>query len=100
MKIAWEDMTPRQRRRRKKALMRQSVLALAVLVVAGGLGLGIWALVRQPVGEEPPADDALQAQLPVQVTEPEPPVQDIVEPEPETIEGIPASKSTIGFIYL
>ena len=65
MKIAWEDMTPRQRRRRKKALVRQGVLALAVLVVAGGLGLGIWALVRQPVGEEPPADDALQAQLPV-----------------------------------
>ena len=31
MKIAWEDMTPRQRRRRKKALMRQSVLALAVV---------------------------------------------------------------------
>ena len=40
MKIAWEDMTPRQRRRRKNALRRQSGLALAVLVVAGGLGLG------------------------------------------------------------
>lgn len=88
MRIAWEDMTPRQRRRRKKALMRQGVLALAVLAVAGGLGLGIWALVRQPAEETQQPDEALQAQLPVQVTEPEPPVQDIVEPEPQPIVGL------------
>lgn len=91
MKIAWEDMTPRQRRRRKKALMRQSVLALAVLVVAGGLGLGAWALIRQEPSESQQPDDALQAQLPVQVTEPEPPEPEIVEPEPEPVVGLAQS---------
>lgn len=88
MRISWEDMTPRQRRRRKKALMRQGVLALAVLAVAGGLGLGIWALVRQPAEETQQPDEALQAQLPVQVTEPEPPAQEVVEPEPQPIVGL------------
>lgn len=88
MKIAWEDMTPRQRRRRKKALMRQSVLALAVLLVVGGLGLGVWALFHRAEEEPEQPDDALQAQLPVQVTEPEPPAQEIVEPEPEPIVGL------------
>ena len=91
MKIAWEDMTPRQRRRRKKALMRQNVLALAVLVVAGGLGLGAWALIHQEPSEPQQPEDALQAQLPVQVTEPEPPEPEIVEPEPEPVVGLAQS---------
>ena len=75
MGISWENMTPRQRRRKKKALMRQGLLALAMLVMAGGLGLGMWALVHRPAQAELPADDALQAQLPVEVPEPEPPVE-------------------------
>ena len=91
MKISWEDMTPRQRRRRKKALMRQGALALAALTVAGGLGLGAWALIHQPSEEPQQPEDALQAQLPVEITEPEAPVPEVVEPEPQPIVGLAQS---------
>lgn len=91
MGISWENMTPRQRRRKKKALMRQGLLALAMLVMAGGLGLGMWALVHRPAQAELPADDALQAQLPVEVPEPEPPVEVVEEPVPEPIVGLAQS---------
>jgi len=91
MKIAWEDMTPRQRRRRKKALIRQGLLALCVLFVAGGLGLGAWTLTHSSEQPEEQPDQSLQAQLPVQVVEPEPVVPEIVEPEPEPIVGLAQS---------
>lgn len=86
MKLSWEDMTPRQRRRRKKALLRQGMLGLCGLVVAAGLGLGVWALTR--AGEaEPPVEDQ-QADAPVVSTLPEPPPQQVVEPEPQPVTGL------------
>lgn len=79
--------TPRQQKRRRKALLRQSMLVLAGLVLAGGIGLGIAAIFR--VGEEPEPEDRQtmqQTQLP---DIPEEPVIAPPEPEPEP-EPVPA----------
>lgn len=86
MKLSWEEMTPRQRRRRKKALLRQGTLALCGLLLVGVVGLGAWALTRVG-GEEPPAEEE-QADVPAVSTLPEPPPQQVVEPEPEPVTGL------------
>lgn len=84
----WEQLSPRQRRRKKKALMRQSLLALCAVAVLAGVGLGIWALTTggeepQPQVQEPQKDtQAMAPQLPV----PEP----VAEPEPEPVVGLAA----------
>lgn len=73
--------TPRQRRRRRKALLRQGMLIFAGLVLAGGVGLGLAAILQ--AGEEPEPD----AQQTVQQTQlpdiPEEPIIELPEPEPE-----------------
>ena len=60
MRISWEDMTPRQRRRKKKALMRQCLLALCCLTVAAGVGLCLWGLLggEKAHGEQNPDQPA------------------------------------------
>lgn len=45
--------TSRQRKRRRKALLRQSILALAALTLVGGVGLGVSALIRAGRAPEP-----------------------------------------------
>ena len=55
MRISWDDMTPRQRRRKKKAMMRQGLLLGCCLLVAAGVGLGLWGLFGSH--EEPPAEE-------------------------------------------
>lgn len=82
----WEQLSPRQRRRKKKAIMRQSLLAVCALVVLAGVGLGIWGLIagqKEPVPQLQQPQDDLQAVAP-QLPQPEP----VVEPEPEPIVGL------------
>lgn len=95
MRLSWEDMTPRQRRRRKRALIRQCVLALCGLFVVAGLGLGGWALMhgaKEPsVEEQPPADvqTAVVTQpLPEPEPEPEPKIEPIVGLAAETADTV------------
>lgn len=45
--------TSRQRKRRRKALLRQSVLALAALALIGGVGMGVSVLIRAGKAQEP-----------------------------------------------
>lgn len=82
----WEQLSPRQRRRKKKAIIRQSLLVLCALVVLAGVGLGIWGLTAGQEEPEPqvqePQDD-VQAVAP-QLPEPEP----VAEPEPEPVVGL------------
>ena len=44
MRTSWDDLSPRQRRRRKKAIMRWSLLALAALFIVAAVGLVLWGL--------------------------------------------------------
>ena len=53
--------TFRQRKRRRKALLRQSVLALAALTLVGGVGLGVSALIRAGKAPEPVMEAELLA---------------------------------------
>ena len=82
----WEQLSPRQRRRKKKALIRQSLLVLCAVVALAGVGLGVWALTAgreepQPQMQEPQTDTpAMAPELP----SPEP----VTEPEPEPITGL------------
>ena len=82
----WEQLSPRQRRRKKKALIRQSLLVLCAVVALAGVGLGGWALTvgreePQPQMQEPQTDTpAMAPKLP----SPEP----VTEPEPEPITGL------------
>lgn len=82
----WEQLSPRQRRRKKKALIRQSLLVLCAVVALAGVGLGVWALTAgreepQPQMQEPQTDTpAMAPKLP----SPEP----VTEPEPEPITGL------------
>ena len=82
----WEQLSPRQRRRKKKALVRQGLLALCILTVLVTAGLGIWGLTSeqeapQPQAQQPQEDtQAMAPQLP----QPEP----VVEPEPEPVAGL------------
>ncbi|MDD7312577.1 MAG: hypothetical protein SOZ49_08545 [Clostridiaceae bacterium] len=57
MKGSWRDLPPRQRRRRRKALVRQTLLALCGLAAAACVGLGFWALVPDASAEEPQLPD-------------------------------------------
>ena len=82
----WEQLSPRQRRRKKKAILRQSLLALCALLVLTVAGLGVWALTAErdpsPQQIQEPQQDA-QAMAP-QLPEPEPEPQ----PEPEPVAGL------------
>lgn len=85
----WEQLSPRQRRRKRKAVIRQSLLAVCALLVLGGAGLGIWGLTAGKQQQEPPAapPEDLQAIAP-QLPQPEP--QPEPEPEPQPVVGIAA----------
>ena len=80
MRISWDDMTPRQRRRKKKAMMRQGLLLACGLLVVAGVGLGLWGLLgaeKAPPAEVPPAEP----QLPVMAEMPtEPPTEPPTQP--------------------
>ena len=86
MKGSWRDLPPRQRRRRRKALVRQTLLALCGLAAAACVGLGLWALLPGAPAEEPQISDrqaaAPQPPLSLPESEPEP------EPEPEPVAGL------------
>ncbi len=71
----WEQLSPRQRRRKQRALVRQALLGLCGLLVLAGVGFGIWALTRPGEEEQPPVD--IEPQVPAVVLPPP------VEPEPE-----------------
>lgn len=79
-----KQLSPRQRRRRKKAILRCGLLSLAALLLLTGAALGLWALLRPEPAEEPPAEPPVEetpAVAPV-LPEPEP------EPEPEPVVGL------------
>ena len=92
----WERLSPRQRRRKKKAIIRQSLLALCVLVALAGAGLGIWGLISgqeapQPQVQEPQDDtQAMAPQLPA----PEP----VADPEPQPITGLAAEGENMAIL--
>lgn len=86
--IRWEDLSPRQRRRKKKAIIRQGLLGLCALTLAAGVGLGAWALLRGGNDEEAPPQEPVEDGLPVVATQPEPLPEEPVEPEPEPIVGL------------
>lgn len=79
--LRWDQLTPKQRRKRKKAILRQSALALAGAAMLAALSLGIAGLVRllkkppeqppQPVMREEPVSEETE-ELTVQLPEPEP----------------------------
>ncbi len=75
--IRWEEMSPRQRRRRKKALIRQGVLCLCALVTLVGAGLLVWAFTGEE--EQPELPVAAQPQQPVTQAPTQPPTQSPVE---------------------
>lgn len=80
--------TAGQRRRRRKALLRQSLLALAGLVLVGGIALGVIAIVQAGQEAEPTVK---QEELPRQPEVPEEPIsQPEPEPEPEPLPAPPA----------
>lgn len=73
-----KQLSPRQRRRRKKAILRSGLLALAAALLLTGVGLGLWALLRpEQAAEEPPAEPPVEETPAVAPVLPEP------EPEPE-----------------
>ncbi len=82
----WDSLSPRQRRRRQKAIFRQGLLALCGLLVLAGVGFGIWALTRPalPV-EQPPQEEPH-----VPAVMPELPVIDPAPPQPEPVVGVAA----------
>ena len=72
MRTSWNDLSPRHRRRKKKALLRQGLLALCGLFVVAAIGLVVWGLLT-PVGK--PAEEA-QPTVPAAATLPtEPPTE-------------------------
>ena len=72
MRTSWNDLSPRHRRRKKKALLRQGLLALCGLFVVAAIGLVVWGLLT-PVGK--PAEDE-QPTVPAAATLPtEPPTE-------------------------
>ena len=81
MRISWDDLSPRQRRRRKKAIMRWSLLALAALFIVAAVGLVLWGLLTpasKPPAEEPPTEPPT---LPAAATLPtEPPTEPTAPP--------------------
>ncbi len=92
----WEYLSPRQRRRRQRALFRQATLALCGLLVLAGVGFGIWAFTRperppEPQNE-PPVEDAptMVPQLP----EPEP-----VPVEPQPVAGLAQPADDMAVLY-
>ncbi|MBR5538065.1 MAG: hypothetical protein IKU58_09210 [Clostridia bacterium] len=73
MRVSWDDLSPRQRRRRKKAIMRHALLAVGGLMVVAAVGLGLWGLFadpKAPPAEEPPAQPATQPVMAEIPTEP------------------------------
>ncbi|MBQ4577733.1 MAG: D-alanyl-D-alanine carboxypeptidase [Clostridia bacterium] len=80
MRISWEDLTPRQRRRKKRAMLRQGLLVSCGLLVAVGVGLALWGLLAS--GEKPPMQEpATQPTAPVMAEMPtEPPTEAPTEP--------------------
>ncbi len=81
----WEQLSPRQRRRKQRAFFRQATLGLCGLLVLAGVGFAIWALTR----EEPPAEP-VEPQPSVPAVVPALPDPTPVEPEPEPIVGLAA----------
>ena len=72
MRTSWNDLSPRHRRRKKKALLRQGLLALSGLFVVAAIGLVVCGLLT-PVGN--PAEDE-QPTVPAAATLPtEPPTE-------------------------
>ena len=89
MRTSWQDLTPKQRRRKKKALLRQSLLAGCGLLLVAGIGLGLWALLgeKDPAPADDPDKQVVAQQpnlpdLPDPVTTPEP------APRPEPVVGL------------
>lgn len=86
----WEQLSPRQRRRKRKAILRQALLVLCAVTVLAGVGLGVWTLTAGREEPEPqvqePQDDT-QAMAP-QLPEPEPVAEP--EPEPRPVAGLAA----------
>lgn len=81
----WEQLSPRQRRRKKKALVRQSLLALCAATVLAAVGLGVWGLTSGGEASEPPAPPQEDAQaMAPQLPQPEPEP----EPEPQPVTGL------------
>ncbi len=79
----WESLSPRQRRRKQKAIFRQSLLALCGLLVLAGVGFGIWAVTRR----EPPAQpEEPQPSVPAVVPALPDPVPE--EPQPQPVAGL------------
>ena len=89
MRRSRQELTPKQRRRRRKAIFRQSLLACCGLLLTAGIGLGLWALLgreESPVEPEPGKQVAAQqhglpdASDPVITPEP--------DPQPEPVVGL------------
>lgn len=79
----WEQLSPRQRRRKKKAIVRQSLLVLCAVTVLAAAGLGVWALTA---GREEPQPQVQQPQQDTQAMAPQlPDPEPVADPDPESV---------------
>ncbi len=81
--IKWEELSPRQRRRRKRAIIRQGLLVGCAVLTLAGVGLAAWLFLGKEETPELPA--ASQIQQPI--TEP-PTAQPVTEPEEAPVAGL------------
>ena len=89
MRRSRQELTPKQRRRRRKAIFRQSLLACGGLLLAAGIGLGLWTLLgREERPVEPEPGKQVAAQQPGLPDTPDPVTQPNPEPQPEPVVGL------------
>jgi len=89
MRTSRQELTPKQRRRRRKAFFRQSLLAGCGLLLAAGVGLGLWTLLgREEAPPEPDPGKQVVAQQPGLPDEPDPVTPPAPDPQPEPVVGL------------